>query len=218
MIRFLRKIFLGGPVRGVVSWGDASDGWRHTIAFRARSVRAGLLIGVSVAIAILAGCSSNKPAGYKPVYRGAKIVDVSDIEFDDGDTFFIKGKPIRLLGVDTPEIAHPKLGIHVGQPFGDAAAESTKVWLIDAQLIEYVPDGKDRYNRQLAHIFIDGDLLACRLIRNRLAYETVSHYGDSGFPDLAQQILDVSRATPKPEFEQPYKWKRKQREKKKKSG
>ncbi len=165
------------------------------------------------AAGLITGCSSNKPAGYLPSYRGARIIDVSDIEFDDGDTFFVEGKPIRLLGVDTPEIAHPGLGILEGQPFGDAAAESTRVWLMDATVIEYVADGKDRYNRQLAHIFIDGDLLACRLLRRGLAYETVSHYGDSGFPDLAQLILDTARSSPTPQFEQPYKWKAKQRKK-----
>ena len=202
MIRFLRNQIFGGPSTAALLVGPA--------------VVLGIFTLNILTLINLTGCSSNKPAGYKPSYRGAKIIDVSDIEFDDGDTFFIKDKPIRVLGVDTPEIAHPGLGILEGQPFGDAAAESTRVWLIDAQLIEYVPDGMDRYNRRLAHIFIDGDLLACRLIRNRLAYETVSHYGDSGFPDLAQQILDTSRATSKPEFEQPYKWKRKQREKKKK--
>ncbi|MEJ2720047.1 MAG: thermonuclease family protein [bacterium] len=165
---------------------------------------------------VIAGCSSNKPPGYSPSYRGATIIDVSDIEFDDGDTFFVNREPIRLLGVDTPEIAHPGLGILQGQPFGDAAAESTRVWLEGASVIEYVPDGKDRYNRRLAHIFIDGELLACRLLRRGLAYETVSHYGDSGFPDLAQRILDAARSSPKPQFEQPYKWKAKQRKKREK--
>ncbi|UCH83363.1 MAG: thermonuclease family protein [Candidatus Latescibacterota bacterium] len=178
-----------------------------------RMCRSLLLVVLTTAAVHFTGCSAKKPPGYTPSYRGAKIITVADIEFDDGDTFFLKGKPIRLLGVDTPEIAHPDLGIDEGQPYGDAAAESTRVWLVRAQLIEYVPDGMDRYNRRLAHVFIDGDLLACRLIRNRLAYETVSHYGDSGFPDLAQQILDTARETPKPDFEQPYKWKRKQREK-----
>ena len=84
-----------------------------------------------------------------------------------------------------------------------------------AVLLEYVPDGLDRYNRRLAHVFIDGKLLSVRLLEHALAYETVSHYGDSGFPDLAQQILDASRGAPKPKFEEPYKWKRRHRNKNK---
>jgi hypothetical protein len=60
---------------------------------------------------------------------------------------------------------------------------------------------------------VDRELLACRLIRHALAYETVSHYGDSGYPDLAQRILDTSRTSPKPAFEPPYQWKKKHRPK-----
>jgi micrococcal nuclease len=140
-------------------------------------------------------------------------MDLLDIEFDDGDTFFFRRESIRVLGIDTPEIAHPALGVDEPQPFGIAASESTRVWMTRASVLEYVPDGLDRYSRRLAHVFIDGELLAIRLIENALAYETVSHYGDSGFPDLAQQILDASRIAPKPQFEPPYRWKRRQREK-----
>jgi micrococcal nuclease len=165
------------------------------------------LLSLAAALSF-AACS---PHGYHPSYRGAKPVALADVRFDDGDTFFIKGKPIRVLGIDTPEIAHAALGIHEGQPYGEAAAESTRVMLTRAKRIEYVSGGRDRYRRTLAHIFVDGELLAVRLIRMGLAYETVSYYGDSGFPDLAQRIVDASRAAPKPKFEAPYKWKRRQR-------
>ena len=166
-----------------------------------------------VAILICCAAVSCKKSTYKPSYPGAKVIELYEIEFDDGDTFLLRQKPIRVLGIDTPEIAHPALGMHEDQPFGVAAAESTQAWMTRAAVIEYVPDGMDRYNRRLAHVFLDGKLLAIRLIQNGLAYETVSHFGDSGFPDLAQQILDTSRAAPKPPFEAPYKWKRRQREK-----
>jgi hypothetical protein len=43
----------------------------------------------------------------------------------------------------------------------------------------------------------------------------VSHYGDNGYPDLAQRILDTSRTSPKPAFEPPYRWKQKHRPKNK---
>lgn len=152
-------------------------------------------------------------SSYRPSYPNAKVIQVADIEFDDGDTFLLKGEPIRVLGIDTPEIAHPQLGMDEPQPFGLAASESTRVWITRAMIVEYVPDGRDRYNRRLAHVFVDGDLLATRLIEQGLAYETVSFYGDSGFPDLAQQILDASRVAPKPQFEEPYKWKQRHRRK-----
>jgi endonuclease YncB( thermonuclease family) len=101
--------------------------------------------------------------------------------------------------------------VHEAQPCGPAAAESTRAWIERASKVEIVFDGRDLYDRTLAHVFIDGELLACRLIRHALAYETVSHYGDSGYPDLAQQILDTTRSSPKPTFEPPYRWKQKHR-------
>jgi endonuclease YncB( thermonuclease family) len=169
-------------------------------------------VALSAGIAACLLLSCTKPA-HKPSYPGARIMALSDIEFDDGDTFLLKREPIRVLGIDTPEIAHPDLGVNESQPFGVAASESTRVWMTRATLLEYVPDGLDRYDRRLAHVFVDGELLAIRLIEHALAYETVSHYGDSGFPDLAQRIVDASRAAPKPQFEPPYRWKRRQREK-----
>ncbi len=167
---------------------------------------------VVVAIAIAGACTSHKGS-----YKGARTVLLSDIRFDDGDTFFIKDKPVRVLGIDTPEIAHPRLGIHEGQPYGDVAADSTRVMIMRAKKIEYVSGGRDRYRRKLAHVFLDGELLAVRLIRMGLAYETVSYYGDNGFPDLAQQIVDAARTSPKPKFESPVNWKRKQRKKRQKA-
>ncbi len=168
----------------------------------------------AVFLLVVAGCSPRQPGTYQPSYGGARLVDLSDVEFDDGDTFDVRGETIRVLGIDTPEIAHPNLGIFEGQPYGIAASESTRAWMTNADTIEIVFGGRGLYDRRLAHVFVDGELLACRLIRHSLAYETVSHFGDSGFPDLAQEILDTARSSPKPPFEQPYKWKKRQRTKK----
>jgi endonuclease YncB( thermonuclease family) len=162
------------------------------------------------AACVIGGCASRQGA-YHPSYRGALRINPSEIRFDDGDTFLLSDHPIRILGVDTPEIAHPKLGMDVAQPYGVTASESTRVWILRARTVEYVPDGWDRYGRRLAHVFVDGELLSVRLLRAGLAYETISHYGDSGFPELAQAILDAARDAPRPKFEEPYRWKRKHR-------
>ena len=172
----------------------------------------GRRVWVWVAVVVLAACSSRQPAGYHPSYKGARWIDKSTLEVEDGDTFFLQGETIRVLGIDTPEIAHPEMGMNEPQPYGIAATESTRVWLARGEVLEYVPDGRDKYGRRLAHVFIDGELLAVMLINAALAYETVSFYGDNGFPDLAEQILEASRTAPKPDFEPPYQWKRKQRQ------
>ena len=178
-----------------------------------RSMRSVVHRIVLASMLVCVACASDQRAE-SPSYDGAIAIDVSQIRFDDGDTFFLDDEPIRVLGIDTPEIAHPDLGIMKGQPYGDVAAESTRVWLSRAHRVEYVPDGRDRYNRRLAHVFVDGELLALRLIRSGLAYETVTYYGDGGFPDLAQQIVDAARSSPKPPFEPPSRWKSKQRKRK----
>ena len=163
-------------------------------------------------------CAKHGPPGYKPSYKGARYLDRSQIEFDDGDTFILRGRPIRFLGIDTPETVDSSVGIFIDQPYGREAAESTKAWILRAEVAEYLPDGKDVYDRRLAHILVDGDLLALKLIQNGLAYETITRYGDGGYPDLAKQILEVSLKSPKPKFENPYLWRKKHQKKRARQG
>jgi endonuclease YncB( thermonuclease family) len=141
-------------------------------------------------------------------------VDVSQIRFDDGDSFMLGKEPIRLLGYDTPETRSPEVGIYEDQKRGPEAAESTRVWILRAERVEIVKDGRGRYGRRLAHVFVDGDLLAVRHLQHGLAYENVSHFGDNGFPDLADLILDAAATGPRPDFEPPYKWRRKHQKRK----
>jgi micrococcal nuclease len=162
-----------------------------------------------MAVIMIDGCTPRGPSSYRPSYPGAQWIDKKDIRFDDGDTFFLKDKPVRILGIDTPEVADPNIGIYEDQPYGSAASDSTRALITRAALVEYVPDGRDRYGRLLAHIFVDGELLALHLIRMGLAYETVGYYGDNGFPDLAQKILNTARSSPKPKFQKPHSWRRK---------
>ncbi len=136
-------------------------------------------------------------------------IEKSDIRPDDGDTFYYRDLPIRILGIDTPEIIHEEHGIFEDQPYGRAAAAFTDRALKEAEVVEYLAFQPDKYGRLLAHVFVDKQLLAVLLIRAGLAYETVSHYGDNGFPQLAEKILDAARQSPKPCFEEPYRWRRK---------
>lgn len=175
---------------------------------RMRRSTAAAIITLLAAASLPACTGPDASARQRPSYTGAVRVDVSHIRFDDGDTFFVDGTPIRVLGIDTPEIRHPSVGIFDDQDFGPAAAESTRTWIRRARVVEIATDGRDRYHRQLAHVFIDGELLSVRLLRCGLAYETVSHYGDNGFPDLADRILRAAADGPHPAFEQPYLWRR----------
>ena len=135
--------------------------------------------------------------------------DISNISFDDGDSFACKKTMIRVLGIDTPEIMHKRQGIFVDQKYGVRASEFTKNILKSAKRIVIIPSKKDKYGRTLAHVLVDGELLGVKLIKAGLAYETISYYGDNGFPEFALQIREASKGMPKPDFMPPYLWRRK---------
>ena len=162
-----------------------------------------------VALAAVLACGSGQADSRKASYPGAVVVDVGRITFDDGDTFLLDRTPIRILGIDTPEITHPGVGIFEDQPFGRAAAESTEALIRRAGVVEVAYDGRDVYKRRLAHVFVDGELLSVKLLGYGLAYENVRHFGDNGFPDLADQIIRAADNGPKPAFEPPHQWRRK---------
>jgi len=184
---------------------------------RRRPAHDGLIIAIILTYLtgslLAAGCRDDAPADYEPTHKYARYLDVRHVQFDDGDTFLIDGAPIRVLGIDTPETRHPRVGIMEDQPYGLAAAESTEALMTRARVLELVPDGEDYYGRTLAHVLVDGDLLGVKLIEMGLAYENVSHFGDNGFPDLADQILQASLNAPKPLFEPPYLWRKKHQKK-----
>ncbi len=96
-------------------------------------------------------------------------------------------------------------------PAVDDAAARTEELVRAAKRISYLPYQNDRYGRLLAHVFVDGDLLAVKLIREGLAYETVSHYGDNGYPKIGEAILRAAEETPAPPFEPPYLWRQEHR-------
>lgn len=136
-------------------------------------------------------------------------MDKSKIKPDDGDSFFYNDITIRVLGIDTPEIIHKDHGIFKNQPYGKQAAKMTADILSKAKTVLYIPFKNDKYGRLLSHVFVDGELLSVLLIKEGLAYETISYYGDNGFPCLAEIILKAVRNSKQPKFENPYKWRRK---------
>ena len=169
------------------------------------------------------GCAGNSPtlerdrnlravAQTFPHYAERAVrVERRRIKIDDGDTFRVRGTVIRILGLDTPEIKHPRHGYPKDQPYGPQAAARAVALFDSAAVIEYVPAGLDRYKRRLAHVFLDGELFAAKMIDSGLAYETVSFYGDNGFPDLAELILEHAERAGPPPFQNPYQWRKEHR-------
>jgi len=140
-----------------------------------------------------------------------KRVNKAGLRLVDGDTFSSSGLRIRILGIDTPELRNPGHGFIEDQPYGRKAGELAGEILSQAEIIEYLPFKEDRYGRVLAHVFVDGELFGVKMIEAGLAYETVSSYGDNGFPDLAEELLRAAEKAGKPPFVEPRLWRREHR-------
>ena len=91
----------------------------------------------------------------------------------DGDTseFLLDNKKIkvRYLLIDTPETVKENVPV---QPFGIEASNRTKDLLQKSSTIELMLDKgapTDKYNRVLAYVFVDGELLQNILVREGLA-------------------------------------------------
>jgi micrococcal nuclease len=130
------------------------------------------------------------------------------LQVEDGDTVIYRGIHMRFLGVDTPEIAHPGVGIYRDQPYGQRAKQFTRTELRKARRVTYRADGHDRYDRLLVHIFVDGYPLSLKLVEVGLAYETVTVFGDNGFPEISERILQASLLHPDLPFQNPYQWRK----------
>jgi len=95
----------------------------------------------------------------------------------DGDTIRLKdGRHIRLIGINTPELAHKdKTGQRPpgeDEPLAQEARQTVMSLLKPSTRVglQLGPDREDRYHRQLAHVFLaDGSSLEARLLEAGLA-------------------------------------------------
>jgi len=133
------------------------------------------------------------------------------LEIEDGDTVVYRGRHMRFLGVDTPEVRNPGLGFWVNQPYGIEAKIFTRRQIKQAKRVTYLQNGIDRYDRLLVHILVDGYPLSVRIVEAGLGYETVSVYGDNGFPEIAAMILEAAKLHPELPFENPFLWRSRNR-------
>ena len=98
----------------------------------------------------------------------------------DGATLVLgTGERVRLIGVNTPETVHPKKAV---EAFGNEASAFTKR-MVEGKLVrlEFDPlssrrnDGKDRYSRALAYVFLqDGMHLNAEIIRQGYGFAVSS--------------------------------------------
>ena len=136
-------------------------------------------------------------------------VDPGLVGVDDGDTVTIRWRPgdeevVRILGIDAPETRHDEHNIPIDQPFGAEArafargafAAATRVELLRAATL-------DPYGRTLGYLTVNGKNYSVLAIRARLAEESVSRYGDNGFPREAAEVTAAAEAAGPLPFEPP---------------
>ena len=126
---------------------------------------------------------------------GSNRIEVELVAMVDGDTakFKMDGEQItvRFLGVNTKETVHPEIG---EEAWGKESSDFTKEKLKNATKIELEfdrsADKKDKYDRYLAWIWVDDELLQNLLVQNGLAenYMLQNNYKYAGMLQESEEI------------------------------
>lgn len=164
------------------------------------------------------GSEARRPAPQSRTVEERVPVDVSLVEVDDGDTVFIRWRKgdtevVRILGIDTPETRHLEHDIPYAQPFGEEAQAFAEKTFGNARKVELLRSATlDPYGRTLGYVFVDGQNYSVLVVRERLAVESVSHYGDNGLPKEAAEVLAAAEAAGPVPFEPPHLYRARMRE------
>jgi micrococcal nuclease len=189
-----------------------------------------LLVALALAPPTTALCRAQAPpsphqgqprAEPKPQPRphGTRVpVDPSRVVVDDGDTVVINwgkddSETIRILGIDTPETRHLQHNLPYAQSFGPEARGFALGAFMTATRIELLRAATlDPYGRTLGYLFLDGRNYSVLVVRARLAEESVTFYGDNGFPQEAAAVLAAAKEAGPLPFESPHLFRARMRE------
>ncbi|MCX7684411.1 MAG: thermonuclease family protein [Acetobacteraceae bacterium] len=173
--------------------------WRWERERRRRRGRWGLALVVA-ALAAAAGL-----AGLSGAFRGAGEI-VGPAAVTDGDTLAIAGHPVRLDGLDAPELRQNcRRSDGSPWPCGQMAAEALSLLLRGEPVVCRV-SGADRYGRSLARCWSGGEEINARLVREGWAVA----YTRYSWRYLPQQALAwwEGRGIWQGPFEHPEEWRR----------
>jgi micrococcal nuclease len=131
------------------------------------------LVTATIASVAAAGCGVHGPGAHaaSPTPSAGRSVLVPVTRVVDGDTIHVtldgRDERIRLIGIDTPEIAHD------GRPaecFGDRAAADTRRRLQGRSVrLAFDVRLRDRFDRVLAYVYDDGGLVNLALVHDGFA-------------------------------------------------
>ena len=158
------------------------------------------------------------PLPPQPRPNGQKVkVDPATISVDDGDTVTIKwpdgdAEIVRILGIDSPETVHVEHNIPLDQTFGREAAAFAKGAFSTATEVALLRCSTlDPYKRTLGYLFVNGKNYSLLILKARLAEESVTPFGDNGFPEIAAEVLATAKAAGPLPFESPNLFRRRMR-------
>ena len=106
---------------------------------------------------------------HKQLFTVVNVVDGDTVDIDIADGEYDHTR-IRLLGVDTPETKNPRTGkMYYGREASDYAARTLQGKDVTV-IIDTVSDVRDRYNRLLGYIEIEGRVFNEDLVRLGYGY------------------------------------------------
>ena len=127
---------------------------------------------VAFGVFVCASVLNNMAVAACPATRIDETVQLAQVV--DGDTLRLQdGRRVRVLGINTPEVAWEG---HVGQALGVEATAASRRFLPRHQKVHlvYDLDHKDRYGRMLAHVYNQRrQSLAAHLLEQGLALQVV---------------------------------------------
>ena len=131
------------------------------------------------AIAALAAYRATQHAGETPLPEALAEGEHQVLRVVDGDTLLLTNHArVRLIGVDTPETVRPE---HPVEAWGPEASRFTQEFIARGPVrLTFDQERKDRFDRFLAYVWVDGQLLNEALLRAGLARaELHFHYSSS---------------------------------------
>ena len=128
-------------------------------------------------ISLLSACSASELPAKPPNLceeAGARCVSapVRDVVAVDGDTFELQrldGRVrLRLIGWDSPETGN-SAGCAAEDALGQKVEARAKELFADAKTLTFKPEGKDRFGRTRAHVYLDGTHIGWLLAKDGLS-------------------------------------------------
>lgn len=163
--------------------------------------------------------SAQSPQKAQPRPHGTRVpVPAALLQIDDGDTVAIRWAEkdeeiVRILGIDSPETRHVEHNLPYAQPFGEEARAFARGAFAVARRIELLRAATvDPFDRTLGYLFVDGRNYSTLIVRARVAAESITQFGDNGFPKEAAEVMEAAKTQGPLPFEPPHLFRARMRE------